>query len=194
GELSDEAQRQQVEQRLLTDDDFFQELEISEDELIDQYLTAALTPDERRNFESHFLAATERQRKLGFARALRKYVGEAAAETPQQQTSKPYQPPVWARLLANPYLRSAAAFLLLLTIGLVVWRAFFYQSETRKGLLALAQAYRQQRPVEARLSALGYAPWLTTRGGEPAKVDQTSLERANSLLSAAAKDESGPAA
>src|ERR1051325_3474947 len=83
GELSDDAQRQQVEQRLLTDDDFFQELEISEDELIDQYLAGTLTPAERRNFESHFLAAPERRRKLGFARALSKYVGAAAVETLQ---------------------------------------------------------------------------------------------------------------
>src|ERR1041384_503134 len=196
GELSDEAQRQQVEERLLTDDDFFQELEITEDELIDQYLTGALTADERRNFESHFLAAPERQRKLSFARALRKCVEAAAVQTGQQQRSqrsKSEQAPLWVRLLANPYLRSAAACLVLLTSGLVVWRAFFYQSETSKGLLALAQAYQHERPVEARLSALGYAPRPATRGGEPAKVDQTSLARADSLLRAAEHDESGPA-
>src|ERR1041384_6033454 len=107
GEVSDEAQRQQVEERLLTDGDFFQELEITEDELIDQYLTGALTADERRNFESHFLAAPERQRKLSFARALRKCVEAAAVETRQQQRSqrsKSEQAPLWVRLLANPYL------------------------------------------------------------------------------------------
>src|SRR5437868_1961316 len=122
GELSTESQRRQVEERLMADDDFFEELEISEDELIDQYLNDALTPDERRHFESHFLSATERQRKLGFASALKKYVVSANTEEEDiavgedqqanaSQTLRDYrQPPLWQRLFSSPYLRTAAAF------------------------------------------------------------------------------------
>ena len=69
GQIS-EDQRQTMEQRLLTDDEFFEELEIAEDELIDAYLDGALAPTERQLFEQLFLASPERLRKLRFARAL----------------------------------------------------------------------------------------------------------------------------
>jgi hypothetical protein len=71
----------QLEERLLSDGDFFEELIITEDELIDQYLGGDLSHAERLGFEAHFLAAPERQQKVRFAHLLGKYVKLAAAET-----------------------------------------------------------------------------------------------------------------
>ncbi|MFY9619494.1 MAG: hypothetical protein WAM70_14480 [Pyrinomonadaceae bacterium] len=71
GQLPSEEQSQ-FEERLLTDDDVFAELEIVEDELVDEYLRAELTDADRQSFESHFMAAAEHQQKLSFARAFRK--------------------------------------------------------------------------------------------------------------------------
>lgn len=68
-----------LEEQIFTDEALFQELLIAEDELIDQYLREELTPADRQSFESHFLAAPERQQKLRFSRALRKYVDCAGA-------------------------------------------------------------------------------------------------------------------
>ncbi|HMF55450.1 MAG TPA: CHAT domain-containing protein [Pyrinomonadaceae bacterium] len=203
GELETENLRRQVEERLLTDDDFFQELELYEDELVDLYLSDALTPGERVNFESHFLLSTEHRRKLGFARALRKYVVNATAEEesvaakeeerPSQTLRAHHQPPFWTRLYSSPYLRTAAAFIVVLAVGLVIWRVFFYQSEARKGLIALARAYREERPIEARITAFSYARLVTTRGNEPSRVDRNSLNQAERLLFDAAQNEPGPA-
>lgn len=72
-----------LEERLLSDRDFFEELLMAEDELIDQYLSGELSEAERTGFETHFLAAPERQQKIRFARSLKKYVGEATATEPQ---------------------------------------------------------------------------------------------------------------
>lgn len=69
-----------VEERLLTDDDFYQELLIIEDELIDQYLAGELTDSDKRSFEGHFLMPLERREKLRFARNLNKYVRRAKDE------------------------------------------------------------------------------------------------------------------
>ncbi|HEV7799236.1 MAG TPA: hypothetical protein VGO73_13840, partial [Pyrinomonadaceae bacterium] len=44
-QLSDGDQRT-IEQRLLTEDDLFEELEIAEDELIDEYLAEELSEEE----------------------------------------------------------------------------------------------------------------------------------------------------
>lgn len=65
---------EQIEQRLLVEDGFLEELEIEEDELIDKYLSNKLSEDERKRFEYNFLASPERQQKLRFARSLKRYV------------------------------------------------------------------------------------------------------------------------
>lgn len=68
--------------RLLTDNDSYQELLIAEDELIDEYLAGQLTPADQRKFEECFLAASERQRKVRFGKALQRYVAENPFATP----------------------------------------------------------------------------------------------------------------
>ncbi len=67
----------QVEARLLTDREFYEELSIVENEVIDQYLTGGLSTSDRQSFESHFISSSERQQKVRFARALRKCVSVA---------------------------------------------------------------------------------------------------------------------
>jgi hypothetical protein len=74
GQLPDDEKRQEIEQRLLSDAEFFEELEVTEEELIDEYLTGKFTEDERGRFEQYFLANPERKQKLRFARSLSRYV------------------------------------------------------------------------------------------------------------------------
>src|SRR6267143_3345918 len=73
GQLSDGA-GEEMERDLLANEDIFAELLIIEDELTDEYVKGRLTPDERANFERHFLATPERQEDLRFAQALNRYV------------------------------------------------------------------------------------------------------------------------
>jgi hypothetical protein len=88
GQLTPE-QRVPLEERLLTDGAFYEELSITEDELIDRYLVADLTAAEREGFETHFLLAPERQRKLSFARSFRRYIAAESAES-----AEPHEDPV----------------------------------------------------------------------------------------------------
>jgi len=80
GELSDDS-RQRVEETLLADDDFYQELLIAEDELVDEYLAGTIPAGGRERFERHFLVTSARRRKLAFASAFRKYAAAGTAET-----------------------------------------------------------------------------------------------------------------
>jgi hypothetical protein len=75
GVLPQEAQ-QQVEQRLLTEAGFLEELLLAEDELVDQYICDALSGEDHDRFEHHFLSTPERFQKLKFGRALSRYVSE----------------------------------------------------------------------------------------------------------------------
>jgi hypothetical protein len=71
----------QVEARLLVDQEFYEELSIVEDELIDQYLSGKLSPADQQSFESYFVSSSERRQKVRFARALKKFVSVADAQS-----------------------------------------------------------------------------------------------------------------
>src|SRR2546423_943505 len=73
--------RQQVEERLMTEDGFFDELLLAEEELIDDYVGGQLPLNERRRFEQHFLSTPERQRQLRFAQALSRYVSNSSEQS-----------------------------------------------------------------------------------------------------------------
>jgi len=75
GQLSSD-ERAQVEQRLLAESDFFQEVLIGEEELVDDYVGHQLSATEIQGFESNFLVTAERRKQLHFARRLAKYLSE----------------------------------------------------------------------------------------------------------------------
>jgi hypothetical protein len=70
GQLSDEEQ-QKIEDRLMTENDFFEELEISKDEIVEEYCAGELTTKERDWLEQHFLVSPEGELRRRFALALR---------------------------------------------------------------------------------------------------------------------------
>jgi CHAT domain-containing protein len=206
----DAAQRQDIEERLLTDDDFYEEIEIAEDELVEQYLDDELSADEQAQFKHHFLSTTERRQKYSFARALKRRaapqleaqaapaaITDAASNKtgPRADDNKPTPPArisVWWRWPAPAYVGLAAALALLVTGGLL-WRSYSHRSDIEQGLVALNEAYRQQRPVEVRITGLNYAPAPATRGPSD-KFDYSARDRADRLLRDAAHDDAGPAA
>lgn len=63
--------REQIEQRILANDEFHLEVEIAEEELFDDYVRENLSASERRLFETNFLASPHRRQRLRFARAFR---------------------------------------------------------------------------------------------------------------------------
>jgi hypothetical protein len=114
GELAEPEQRD-IEQRLMTSNEYFEELLVAEDELVDEYLNGTLSPHEREKFDNHFLCTPERQDKLRFARSLQRYVS-IHAERPQK---------IWAWPLSLSFLRasyvirgwSMATALLMMVVG-----------------------------------------------------------------------------
>jgi anti-sigma factor RsiW len=83
-------EREQLEMRLLTDDDFFAHLlgleETQEDELIEQYVNGELSGREREKFQQVFLTKPERQEKLKLVKDLSAYA--AAPAQPVRSTAK----------------------------------------------------------------------------------------------------------
>lgn len=145
-----EAEREDVESRLMADDDFFQQLNLIEDELIDEYLDRGLSPTDSRLFEEVFLCAPERQHKLRFAKALRTYAARAAASEGRAKAA-----PWWQPVLAffNPPRQVLAGLLAAAVIALLAggpWTYFRIAGLEQR--IAALQASRQDD--ESRLRSL----------------------------------------
>lgn len=81
-----------LEERLLTDEELYEELLIAEDELIDQYLAGELPARELEGFESHFMNAPERSQQLRFAASLRRFVNDEGATAAAVTAEPPAEP------------------------------------------------------------------------------------------------------
>ncbi|MFL6255149.1 MAG: CHAT domain-containing tetratricopeptide repeat protein [Pyrinomonadaceae bacterium] len=208
----DAAQRQGLEERLLIDDDFCEEFEVAEDVLIEQYLCDELSVREREGFERNFLSTTERRQKLVLARSLNRYAatmtephsarsetrsgerGTASARADEDDDAKaPPRVSFWSRRPAIAYAGLAAALVILVAGGLL-WRSSSRRQDVERGLLALNEAYRQQRPGEARITGLAYAPAAATRGGASDRFDYAARDRAERILQDTAHEQGGAAA
>jgi hypothetical protein len=163
-------ERASLEERLLTDDEFYQELLIVEDELVDQYLSGDQSKAERESFEAHFLLAPERQQKVRFSRTLKKYlhhaeqtaananvVARVAAAEPVPVPAADrgsVRMPFFSFLKSNPVLAYSLAAAVVLVIGLV----------SRTAL---------RNPVSqgpSQVLAVALTPGLTRDSGEVTKI------------------------
>lgn len=184
---SDDQQRH-VEERLLGDSDYCDQLVIIEEELIDDYLLGVLPDQERNRFESHFLTTPKRKQNLALARDLKKHASNMAPPI-QKAITPAAQSTGWWQTLFFPRWKPAAFATVLLAAAVGVWQFYSRQSPVEDALASLNLAYRERRPVVSRIIGFGYAPSPITseqRGGRvekiEEKVDYIALERAQTLL------------
>jgi len=75
GDSLSESEQTEIELRLFGDDEFLEELQAIELQLMARYLRNDLSPREREFFESHFLLSQERRNALEFVRGLSNALG-----------------------------------------------------------------------------------------------------------------------
>lgn len=166
GQIPEEAESQ-IETRLLTDKEFYEELSIVEDELIDQYLAGALSISDRESFESHFVLSSERQQKVRFARALKKRVSVTVDErepnpaedelSPESSETKGHDS-TWRSSSFFPFgtplvSYALAAAILIAVVGASLWLTGYWQSSR----------------VNGRVLAIELVPTPATRDGSEVK-------------------------
>jgi hypothetical protein len=99
-----EEERQDVERRLFAENEFAEELQGREDDLIDDYAHGRLAEPERAQFQRRWLSSPEKSERVAFALAARRL------RSPRQRKSLP------------AWLPFAAAALLALTTSVLGWR------------------------------------------------------------------------
>jgi hypothetical protein len=145
GEMSAE-ESESFEEQSIKDDDLFQSVAETENDLIDLYAMGALSQSERERLEHSFLADPERRKRLPFARAL-VALSPGETSTPVHEPSLSQNPPLtrlrWTRLV-QPL---AAAVLLGVVVGMS-WLLF-----ANHALRAELQAAHQQRATAVQEAA-----------------------------------------
>src|SRR5829696_5788311 len=112
---------EQFEECLLTDEKLLERLSIVEDEILQDYLSGALSESEREKFEKRFLATDAGRQELQFFKAFNNYFAALNAtekRTPLRRSWKRFLP--WFLRGENPILRIsfATAIIVLISIGL----------------------------------------------------------------------------
>lgn len=161
----------------MSDPVYVEEFDVVVDELTDRYVAGEVQGAERDQMERYFFASPARQEKFRIAAALK--------EHQHARTGK--------RWLPSRDLRIAASILIVVGLAFGVWWAIMGgDSEFDKGLAALQKAYREQRPIEPRVSTLPYARFGTTRGAAVDNSMNDSLRRAELHFGQAVKDQPTP--
>lgn len=154
-------ERLTVEEHLLTDDEYFEELSMAEENLIQDYADGNLDASEREKFEKCFLSTEENRRKVKFARALRKYVNEQK-NAPETRKNAGFLASLKA-FFSAPVPIALAVLLIAAIAGFYIWKNYSGSAEV---LVALNKFQKNNRPTEARITGFDYAPKIEgTRGG-----------------------------
>ena len=120
GHLSD-VEQEEIEQRLMVEDDLFEELEISKGELIEEYRAGELAAPEREWFEQHFLASFEGRDRFTLAVALGRIepqpveLKQPARPTFFQRLASLFKQPRWAIAALTPALAAVIIGVVLLS-------------------------------------------------------------------------------
>jgi len=149
--------RAQLEERILSEPQTFEELLLIEQELIDQYVAGGLSNLEQRQFETHFLTTTERQKNLRFSRLLQRYVNEhpvlVPSEDPLRQSERvparksfPFGLPAFGR----PALAFCAAMLVFVGVIVFAWFGSRRPAQRLAQLSALPEVAVALRPGSTR--------------------------------------------
>lgn len=118
GQLSEDEQ-QRVERRYFRDDDYYEQLEAAEDELVDAYVGRRLSAAEREMFEQRFLTTPDRLEKVEFAREWKAFVSDWSRAAKAKEKAKRAS---WLGIFHNRAIVIPLAMLMILAVG-VIWLA-----------------------------------------------------------------------
>jgi len=126
-----EDERRSVEEKMMADNAFFEEITFAEDELVSEYISGALKGVERQRFEQSFLTTPQGRLDVNFNEAFRTHIPKVAGAVVAQMASRsrPFASPVvsfWR------FQRARAALALGVMIILVALSAWLFVAERHR--------------------------------------------------------------
>lgn len=133
-----QRQAEELEEKLLVDDELEELVHLVEDEIIDQYVDGDLDPRDRGDTDNHFLLPPARRKKLALAKILR-----------ERLRPKPLPPDPGFLRLPLLFAGTSAAWLLVGLLSMVSVGSGFYIVGLRKDRETQAQKLREQTELAA---------------------------------------------
>ena len=151
-----EHERAEVEDRLLSDEEFYERLLAAEGELVDAYVRGELPAGERARFEESFSFSARRGERVEFARGLLESatrLHEQESATPRAAALASEESPGRSGWLASlfalpPALRYALAAVALAVMAVAVWLAIERRRARVEPQQARTEGVAPQRPEE----------------------------------------------
>jgi anti-sigma factor RsiW len=177
GEL-DEELREQLEQRLISDSSYKQEVLITEGELLDEFVLGELSPEDRALFLRNFLASPAQRRKLETAKALHAYAAN------HKSPAQPGLEGGWLKGLVaffrsrNRFMQfswATVALLVLVGSAALIYSIISGQNPYHDELVALNQFSSPVLEAGPSVASAQLAP-LLFRGSNEAKTIKVSRE------------------
>lgn len=113
-------ERSAFERNFVADENLFEQITVAEDELIESYIHATLSPAEKIKFEREFLSTEPRRRRVAFTRTMLEKLREQNEIAVAKKTETALgNPSVWNSIIEffkTPKLAFGAAFALLILI------------------------------------------------------------------------------
>ena len=155
-----EAEREAVEERMITDRNYLEKVRIVESEIMDEYVRGALSEGDEAKFKARLLSTPKQMRKLKFAIALTKYIKVVATANSPPITKGANEPNFLKRFFPKSdhqnnwamFLLRAAFVGLIAAITIIVAMRIIGPSEKREALereVAELNARLSQSPEEA---------------------------------------------
>lgn len=172
GEL-DERDQEQLEQRVITNPDYKEEVLITEEELLEEFVNGTLSVREQESFTRMYSSSPAKRRKVQIAQALTRY---AANQSPLVQ---PMAQKSWARSLIESFRAknrfhqlSLAALILVLVAGslLVYWLISHERNAQYDALLRLNQFGSELLQPNSSVVSESLPPLAFRGTGEPRNI------------------------
>lgn len=191
GKLSSEEALESIEERLVSDPEFAEAVYAEEDELIDDLVCGELEGEELEAFHANFVLSPERRARIETAGMIRELAKRRAGSSLRAVVSPDG---IFARIAAwfavNRSFAAAALGAIVVAAVFVAWYATQKPNGSEAVIASLNKAYERERPIESRITGLGYAPKIDRRGDVQPAIDGTARDKAELLaLTANSEDE-----
>jgi tetratricopeptide (TPR) repeat protein len=198
GRVSDETTLEGLEELLFTDEEFYTQVALAEDGLVNDYVMGRLSEADADSFRATLAGNPSRRFNTELTLALKekaaardahaaegvsvKAVGAKTAEAKTDEAKADEAGPGFFDSLKAFFRqpRHVAAFSLLLVAALAAF-LYFGRRDGADELAKLRSLYGRERPTETRISGFDYAPLAQLRG-EPEERDKNLFRRIENNL------------
>ncbi len=181
--ISDEKLLVEIEDQLFTDDEFCDQVELVEDELINDYEFGKLNKEDASDFEKSLENNPERISKVEFADLLKE---KAKTEKVVFEEKAILFDSIRAFLKQPMY----AGVFGVLMVAVLFSAVYFLLPRSSDELASLKDIYKTERPITSRVSDFEYAPYVAERSENSDDANKNKLRLIeNNLLEGVEKDE-----